>query len=136
MARRPPWTSAAPGWRGGAPGGRGGASGGGRERLLEAMKAIPGVYVPQLHRPGEVVRKRTAVKLDVVDYGKLPVPFMEIVHDRANIEVMRGCTQGCRFCQAGYLYRPLREHGAEKIREMTRRALEGTGYEEVSLSSL
>jgi len=82
------------------------------------------------------VRKRTAVKLDVVDYGKLPVPFMEIVHDRANIEVMRGCTQGCRFCQAGYLYRPLREHGAEAIRGMARRALEGTGYEEISLSSL
>ncbi len=112
------------------------ASGGGREKLLEALKAIPGVYVPLLHRPGEVVRKRTALKLDVVDYGKLPVPFMEIVHDRANIEVMRGCTQGCRFCQAGYLYRPLREHGAEAIRQMTRRALEGTGYEEVSLSSL
>jgi radical SAM family uncharacterized protein/radical SAM-linked protein len=111
-------------------------SGGGREKLLEAMKAIPGVYVPLIRRAGEVVRKRTALKLDVVDYGKLPVPFMEIVHDRANIEVMRGCTQGCRFCQAGYLYRPLREHGAEAIRGMTRRALEGTGYEEVSLSSL
>ena len=112
------------------------ASGGSRVKLLEALKAIPGVYVPLLHRPGDVVRKRTALKLDVVDYGKLPVPFMEIVHDRANIEVMRGCTQGCRFCQAGYLYRPLREHGAEKIRQMTRRAIEGTGYEEVSLSSL
>jgi radical SAM family uncharacterized protein/radical SAM-linked protein len=112
------------------------ASGGGRGKLLEALKAIPGVYVPLLHRPGEVVRKRTALNLDVVDAGRFPVPFMEIVHDRANIEVMRGCTQGCRFCQAGYLYRPLREHGADAIRRMTRRAIEGTGYEEVSLSSL
>ncbi len=112
------------------------AAGGGRAKLLEALKAIPGVYVPLLHRPGEVVRKRTALRLDVADYGRLPVPFMEIVHDRANIEVMRGCTQGCRFCQAGYLYRPLREHGADAIRRMTRRAIEGTGYEEVSLSSL
>jgi radical SAM family uncharacterized protein/radical SAM-linked protein len=111
-------------------------AGGRRDELLRAVKAIPGMYVPALHQPGEVVRKRTALRLDVVDSGKFPVPYMEIVHDRANIEVMRGCAQGCRFCQAGYIYRPIREHSAEKIRDMVAQAVAGTGYEEVSLSSL
>ena len=109
--------------------------GGRREELLEAWTKIRGCYVPALHR-GETIRKRTAIRLDGIDYGAFPVPFMEIVHDRANIEVMRGCTQGCRFCQAGYLYRPLRERSAEEIRQMTLRAIRGTGYEEVSLASL
>jgi radical SAM family uncharacterized protein/radical SAM-linked protein len=111
-------------------------SGGSREELLHGVKGIAGMYVPALHEPGEVVRKRTALKLDVVDYGCFPIPYMEIVHDRANIEVMRGCAQGCRFCQAGYIYRPIREHPAEKIRAMVDQARVGTGYEEVSLSSL
>jgi radical SAM family uncharacterized protein/radical SAM-linked protein len=111
-------------------------AGGSREELLRAVKGIAGIYVPALHHPGEVVRKRTALKLDVVDYGRFPVPYMEIVHDRANIEVMRGCAQGCRFCQAGYIYRPIREHSASKIRGMVDEALQGTGYEEVSLASL
>jgi radical SAM family uncharacterized protein/radical SAM-linked protein len=107
-----------------------------RDVLLRTVKGIPGMYVPALHGPAEVVHKRTALKLDVVDYGQFPIPYMEIVHDRANIEVMRGCAQGCRFCQAGYIYRPIREHSAEKIRAMVDRARAGTGYEEVSLSSL
>lgn len=111
------------------------ASGSQREALLEAWTKIEGCYVPSLHR-GETVRKRTAIRLDGIDYGAFPVPFMEIVHDRANIEVMRGCTQGCRFCQAGYLYRPLRERSADEIQRMTRQAIRGTGYEEVSLASL
>jgi len=111
-------------------------AGGTREDLLRAVKGIAGMYVPALHQPGEVVRKRTALKLDVVDYGRFPIPYMEIVHDRANIEVMRGCAQGCRFCQAGYIYRPIREHSASKIRGMVAQALQGTGYEEVSLASL
>jgi radical SAM-linked protein len=110
-------------------------TGGRRDELLEAWARIEGCYVPALHR-GETIRKRTAIRLDGIDYGLFPVPFMEIVHDRANIEVMRGCTQGCRFCQAGYLYRPLRERSAAEIREMARQALRGTGYEEVSLASL
>ena len=110
-------------------------SGGRREALLEAWTRIQGCYVPALHR-GETIRKRTAIRLDGLDYGAFPVPFMEVVHDRASIEVMRGCTQGCRFCQAGYLYRPLRERSAEEIRQMTLQAIRGTGYEEVSLASL
>jgi len=110
--------------------------GGRREDLLRFLKTIPGFYIPALHQPGEVVRKRTALKLDVVNYGRFPVPYMEIVHDRASVEVMRGCAQGCRFCQAGYIYRPIREHSADTIRRMVEEARRGTGYEEVSLSSL
>ena len=109
---------------------------GGRESLLRAVKGIPGMYVPALHLPGEVVDKRTALRLDTVDYGRFPVPYMEIVHDRAGLEVMRGCAQGCRFCQAGYIYRPVRELDAPAIRAMVERSLQGTGYEEISLSSL
>ena len=111
-------------------------AGGSREDLVRAVKGIAGMYVPALHAPGEVVRKRTALKLDAVNYGRFPVPYLEIVHDRASIEVMRGCAQGCRFCQAGYIYRPIREHSAPKIRAMVEEARRGTGYEEVSLSSL
>lgn len=110
--------------------------GGRREDLLEAVKRIGGMYVPALHAAGESVRKRTALALDGFDYGRLPVPYMEIVHDRASIEVMRGCAQGCRFCQAGYIYRPLREMSAPRIRAMVEQAVRGTGYEEISLSSL
>jgi len=111
------------------------ASGRRREALLEAWTKIPGCYVPALHQ-GEPIRKRTAIHLNGIDYGAFPVPFMEIVHDRVSIEVMRGCTQGCRFCQAGYLYRPLRERSAEEIRAMAVQAVRQTGYEEVSLASL
>jgi len=110
--------------------------GGCREELLRAVKGIDGMYVPVLHAPGEAVRKRTALQLGVVDYGRFPVPYMEIVHDRASLEVMRGCAQGCRFCQAGYTYRPVREREAPAIRAMVERSLAGSGYEEISLSSL
>jgi radical SAM family uncharacterized protein/radical SAM-linked protein len=110
--------------------------GGDRTELLRAVKEIVGMYVPALHAPGEVVRKRTALRLDGVDCGRFPVPYMEIVHDRASIEVMRGCAQGCRFCQAGYLYRPVREQAAPAIHAQVAGAVRGTGYEEVSLSSL
>ena len=110
--------------------------GGSREELLRAVKGIEGMYVPVLHAPGEAVRKRTALQFGGVDYGRFPVPYMEIVHDRASLEVMRGCAQGCRFCQAGYLYRPVREREAPEIRDMAERALAGSGYEEISLSSL
>jgi radical SAM family uncharacterized protein/radical SAM-linked protein len=110
--------------------------GGRREDLLRAVQAMDGMYVPALHLPGQSVRKRTALRLDVVDYGRFPVPYMEIVHDRASLEVMRGCAQGCRFCQAGYIYRPVREHARPAIERMAERSIAGSGYEEVSLASL
>jgi radical SAM family uncharacterized protein/radical SAM-linked protein len=107
-----------------------------REELLQAWAALPGLYVPACWQPGQVIEKRIMTRLDTIDYAKIPVPFMEIVHDRVNIEVMRGCTVGCRFCQAGMIERPLRELPADEIREMTQRALAATGYEEASLNSL
>jgi radical SAM family uncharacterized protein/radical SAM-linked protein len=111
-------------------------AGGRREELLKAWAALPGMYVPACFTPGQVIEKRIMTRLDTIDYAKIPVPFMEIVHDRVNIEVMRGCTVGCRFCQAGMIERPLRELPADEIREMTAKALSATGYEEVSLNSL
>ncbi|MFB3819222.1 MAG: radical SAM protein, partial [Candidatus Methylomirabilales bacterium] len=111
---------------------RAGAS---REERLRALHAIPGLYVPALHRPGEAVKKRTA-PLGGVAYGELPVPYAEVVHDRLSLEVMRGCARGCRFCQAGYIYRPLRELPGPTIAAAVAAALRGTGYEEVSLASL
>ncbi len=111
-------------------------AGGRREELLKAWAALPGMYVPACFAPGQVIEKRIMTRLDTIDYAQIPVPFMEIVHDRVNIEVMRGCTVGCRFCQAGMIERPLRELPADEIREMTQRALAATGYEEASLNSL
>ena len=108
----------------------------GRAALLAAVKAIPGMYVPLLAAPGEVIRKRTARRIDAVDYGRFPVPYMEIVHDRVSIEAMRGCAQGCRFCQAGYVYRPVREQDAAALQAQAARAVQGSGYEEISLASL
>ena len=64
------------------------------------------------------------------------VPFMDIVHDRITLEVFRGCIRGCRFCQAGYLYRPVREHSVDKLIETAQKLIDNTGYEEMSLSSL
>src|SRR5699024_4129161 len=64
------------------------------------------------------------------------VPFQEIVHDRIMLEVMRGCTRGCRFCQAGMLYRPVRERSVERLLPLADRLATSTGYEEISLSSL
>jgi radical SAM family uncharacterized protein/radical SAM-linked protein len=107
-----------------------------RADLLSAVKRIAGMYVPALHSPGEVVAKRTALRLDGIDYGRFPVPFMEIVHDRASLEVMRGCARGCRFCQAGYVYRPIREYAGASIEALAERCLAGSGYEELSLSAL
>jgi radical SAM family uncharacterized protein/radical SAM-linked protein len=110
--------------------------GGRRDDLLRAVQGIDGMYVPALHVPGAVVRKRTTPTLEGVDYGRFPVPYMEIVHDRASLEVMRGCAQGCRFCQAGYVYRPVRERAAPAIQDLVDLSLHGTGYEEISLSAL
>ena len=64
------------------------------------------------------------------------VPLTEVVHDRLNVEVFRGCTRGCRFCQAGMITRPVRERPAAQVREMVRRGLEWSGHDEVTLTSL
>lgn len=130
-------------------------SGKSRGEILRALADIPGCYVPGLyevsyHEDGrvktfapldpalpKVIRKRLELDLEALDFPEeIPVPFTEIVHDRVALEVMRGCTRGCRFCQAGMLYRPVRERSPEKLFSLAEKLIRATGYEEMSLSSL
>jgi radical SAM family uncharacterized protein len=130
------------------------SSGGGeRHELLTALASVPGVYVPACYQasyeagrvtgvapsPGvpERVEKRTIADLGQWPYPKQQlVPLIEVVHDRLNVEVFRGCTRGCRFCQAGMITRPVRERPAAQVEQMVRDGLDRTGYDEVSLTSL
>ena len=126
-----------------------------REECLFRLSQLRGVYVPSLygaayHEDGTLASfeplrpdvPRTVVKNMVADLNSAEypqsviVPFMEIVHDRINLEVLRGCTRGCRFCQAGMIYRPVRERSVERLLELAKQLVEGTGYEEITLSSL
>ncbi|MEW6162914.1 MAG: TIGR03960 family B12-binding radical SAM protein [Nitrospirota bacterium] len=111
--------------------------GGDRRRgsILPALSEIEGMYVPSIH--ASRVRRRFIEYLDDSPYPYNPiVPYTSIVHDRVNIEVSRGCSMGCRFCQAGTTYRPVRERSPEKVLEITENSLRNTGYEEVSFTSL
>lgn len=131
--------------------GQGLQSGSQREAVLADLAGVPGVYVPSLYdaRDGEsrpvpvaagvpeCVERRIVADLDAAAYPLRPiVPFMEIVHDRAQLEINRGCTHGCRFCQAGILYRPVRQRSLETLKEQARAILAATGYEQISPSSL
>ncbi|ABQ24516.1 Radical SAM domain protein [Geotalea uraniireducens Rf4] len=125
-----------------------------KEELLERLAKIDGVYIPSFFsvdydasgrietlrplKPGYVkVRRRIAADLNGIDYPGAPVvPFLKTVHDRVSMEVARGCTRGCRFCQAGYIYRPVRERTPEQILAKIEETLRNTGYDEVSLLSL
>jgi len=130
-------------------------SSGKRSEFLERASQIPGIYVPSLYRVTyaedgtvkeicpvregvpERVKKRFIQDLDRAYYPtKLIVPYIDIVHDRAVLEIFRGCTRGCRFCQAGMIYRPVREKSVERLVDIAREMIEATGYEEMSLSSL
>jgi radical SAM family uncharacterized protein/radical SAM-linked protein len=86
---------------------------------------------------GFIIKRRFIESLDDAPYPNSPiVPFTSIVHDRINIEVSRGCSMGCRFCQAGMTYRPVRERSPEKVLEIAENSLKNTGYEEVAFTSL
>jgi radical SAM family uncharacterized protein len=125
-----------------------------KSRLLK-VAAIEGVYVPALYSveykedgtiqamspqyPGvpDRVRKRVVQDLDAAYFPDKPiVPYMEIVHDRAVLEVMRGCQRACRFCHAGTVYRPVREKSVETLKRQAQAQLQNTGYDEISLASL
>ncbi|MGQ4809614.1 hypothetical protein NKDENANG_03037 [Candidatus Entotheonellaceae bacterium PAL068K] len=122
----------------------------GREAQLQLLAAIPGVYVPALYpllctptgewvpdTGGQVILKRSVASLENAAFPTdYIVPFTNQVHERVSLEVLRGCTQGCRFCQAGMLYRPVRERSLDKLAELTRDTVARTGYEEIVLSSL
>lgn len=125
-----------------------------RGDLLEAVGRIDGVYVPSLYEPEyvggrlvgvrpcrpdvpEVVEKRVLKDLNSVPLPQTHVvPTIKVVHGRPNLEVMRGCVKGCRFCQAGYIYRPLREKEPQRVLEQAKNAVEATGTDELSLLSL
>ena len=125
-----------------------------KEEFLQRVEQIPGVYVPShyehrykadgrleaivpLNGAPAKVTKRIVQDLDAAWYPTEPiVPMTEIVHDRMNLEVMRGCIRGCRFCQAGYTYRPVRPRKPETLFEQARHALEFSGDSEITLSSL
>ncbi len=125
-----------------------------REDLHRALAKIEGVYVPSLYEPHydgpalvgltprfpgvpEQIEKRTIADLADWPYPKNQLaPLTEVVHDRLNVEVFRGCTRGCRFCQAGMITRPVRERPADQVRSMVAQGLRRTGYDEVSLTSL
>jgi radical SAM superfamily enzyme YgiQ (UPF0313 family) len=108
-----------------------------RDSVLRAFSEIEGIYVPAAHNSSSFIKRRFIKSLDTSPYPDKPVvPYTSIVHDRVNIEVSRGCPMGCRFCQAGTIYRPARERSAGRVLELAEKALRNTGYEEVAFTSL
>lgn len=107
-----------------------------KEDILNSLARVKGVYVPGLS-PSHPIEKRVVSDLNLVPFPTCPiVPFMKVVHDRFNVEVARGCKRGCRFCEAGFIYRPYRERDPKEIEKILDAGLKRTGYEEISLLSL
>lgn len=130
-------------------------NGGSRQQFLERAAQIEGLYVPMFYdaeynedgtlhsftpnNPNAPARVKKQVVMEVTDapYPMNPVvPFIKATQDRVVLEIQRGCIRGCRFCQAGMIYRPTRERNVERLKEYARRMLQSTGHEEISLSSL
>ncbi|WP_298026629.1 TIGR03960 family B12-binding radical SAM protein [uncultured Dialister sp.] len=128
---------------------------GGRKKIIRRMATIKGCYVPSLYQvnyyengifrsiaPTDEVAQFPVEKRIIPDFDKVKVddkpilPHIEIVHDRAVLEMFRGCSRGCRFCQAGMIYRPVREKSEEKLQEIADTLIRNTGYNEISLMSL
>lgn len=126
-----------------------------RIQFLEQAAQIPGIYVPAFydvsyHEDGTIqsftpnrpcarerITKELVMDLDQVNYIDKPlVPFIKVTQDRVVLEIMRGCIRGCRFCQAGNIYRPMRERGLDYLKDHAAKLLKSTGHEEISLSSL
>ena len=131
------------------------ARGGSRKEFLEMAAQIPGIYVPAFydvsykedgtieamtpnnpHAP-QTVSKQLVMDMSDTWYPEKPVvPYLRATQDRVVLEIMRGCIRGCRFCQAGMVYRPVRERSLEELKRLARTMLKSTGHEEISLSSL
>ena len=129
--------------------------GGSRRDFLEMAAEIEGIYVPAFYdvtykedgtidrfvpnnpHAKERITKQLVVNMDDATYLEKPVvPFIKVTQDRVVLEIQRGCIRGCRFCQAGNVYRPLREHGLDYLKSYAKKMLKSTGHEEISLSSL
>ncbi|BDF33886.1 radical SAM domain protein [Lachnospiraceae bacterium] len=129
--------------------------GGAKKEFLEAAAEIEGIYVPSFYdvsykgdgtiasfvpnnvHAREKIKKQAAMDVTAIPYPEAPVvPFIKATQDRVVLEIQRGCIRGCRFCQAGMLYRPTRERDVEVLKEYANKMLKSTGHEEISLSSL
>ena len=108
-----------------------------KQAILESMKDIQGIYIPSIHTKNDRINKSVLQDMDKLEYPtKFVVPNIEIVQNKISLEVFRGCQRGCRFCQAGYIYRPVREKTPDRLVGLACDSIHYTGINELSLASL